>query len=105
MKDITINALANYCLQVKTGKPCAMTSLHERDEKEAVDYIKDQGLLCFSEENEYDFLIFWIYKDEQMLDIIKNTPDKPESKYDHWVLGNLFGYSHESIMEFLNEKC
>ena len=105
MNEIVYNELANYCLQVKTGKPCAMTSINDRDIDCAEKYIEENELLSYTEENEFDWLIFWIYKDEEMLNIIKSVPDIPITKYDHWVLGNLFGYSHDSIMKFLEEKC
>ena len=36
-----------------------------------------------------------------MLEIIKALPHNPKTVYDHWVLGKAFGYSDESIGEFL----
>jgi len=46
----------------------------------------------------------WIFKKDIMLEIIKVLPDKPNSIFDHWVLGKVFGYSDEAIEEFLTSS-
>ncbi|MEJ8552752.1 hypothetical protein [Tepidibacter sp. Z1-5] len=56
-------------------------------------------------ENLYEgWKVIWIYKDEYLLEVIKNMPEKPKTIYDHSVLGKVFGYFDKAIKEFIESK-
>jgi len=38
----------------------------------------------------------WIYQYPHIREVIESLPDAPQTVYDHWVLGKLFGYSEEA---------
>lgn len=97
-----------YVEQVKNGaKPVALMSLQARYIDEAEQFVKERTNLNVYIENidGYDeWKNVYIYKHDFMLEIIKKMPEKPNSIYDHWVLGKLFGYSDEAIKEFVERK-
>lgn len=97
--------LMGYCEGVKLGtKPAAMMSIQTRYQVEATEVVETYGIKCYIEDVEEDSIwkVLWIYKYDYLLDVIKQMPKHPNSKYDHWVLGKLFGYSDEAIKNFLN---
>ena len=46
----------------------------------------------------------YFYKDEIYKDIIKDMPDKPETAYEHYVLGKMFGYGEREIIDFIKAR-
>lgn len=102
--EFDMGQISAFCYMVERGKPCAKITIHKEDLQSIEDYIKQFTKLdfykCPSLDGE-EYYTFWVYKEEYMLDVIKNLPSEPNSLYDHWVLGKAFGYSDESIKEFL----
>ena len=94
-----------YIHQIKTGKPCAYTNIKNDYLEEAIAFIESEGLFTYVEENLYGWSVLYFFKHKKMEEIIKHPhiPKVPKSDFDHWILGNLFGFSHESIMEFIGE--
>lgn len=88
---------------VRQGKPCASMVIKKLSLKEnGFDHlIEDEGMKFLVEPLDDHWDVLYIFECELMRDIIKQTPNTPKSRYDHWVLGNLFGYSHEAIMKFI----
>ena len=39
-----------------------------------------------------------------MLVNIKSSPDQPNTPYDHWILGKMFGYPDEEIRDFIKSQ-
>lgn len=103
INDYLRSQIDNYCYMVQRGKPAALIAIQERYLKEAMDIVKQQyGLKIYKEKlTNDDWLSLWIYKNDYIPEIIKKVPRKPESIFDHWVLGKLFGYSEEAIQDFL----
>jgi len=105
MKSNTVIDLHNGMAQIKQGKPCfSMTVKKYKFQEEGLHHILiDNNLNYLIEKLDEHWDVLYIYDDPQMLEIIRATPDIPTTKYDHWVLGNLFGYSHEAIMKFIRK--
>ena len=102
MQDSVLAQLNIYSSWVKTGKPCAMILLQNRYVQEAKKYVENQSLKFYAYEYYPEWSQIYIYKHDYMLAIIKNLPEQPKTKYDHWILGKAFGYSDESIKEYLD---
>jgi hypothetical protein len=101
----TINALnkiVHHCRYIKTGKPCSCEAIQDQYVDKVIQYVKEQNLKSHIEPLCKDWKTIWIYRDDYMLNIIKNLPDTPKTTFDHWVLGKAFGYSDEAIREYVN---
>ena len=90
-----------YCYMVQTGKPAACIAIQARYMGEAIQEVDREGLQAYVEILAEGWNTLWIYKKDFMLDVIKRLPDKPETVYEHWILGKVFGYSEEAIEEFV----
>lgn len=90
-----------YCQMVQRGKPAASIPVKEVYMEEAQNLVNDFGLRVYAEPLSEGWITLWIYNYQHILEIIKTVPDKPETAFDHWVLGKLFGYDESSIGEFL----
>ena len=94
-----------YCEMVQRGKPSAILPIQNRYVAELRRYIESQyGLYAYAEELAEEWTTLWIYKDSHILKIIQNLPYKPETVFDHWVLGKIFGYSDEAIRQYLEDQ-
>ena len=51
-----------------------------------------------------EWAILWIYKDVLYRNIIKDMPNNPQTPYEHYVLGKIFGYGESEILEFIKSK-
>jgi len=89
-----------YVQQVITGaKPIAVCSMTKKQIEYAKNYINKyyKGRIKLYINNQD----VWIYKHEYLLKVIKSLPEQPKTTFDHWILGKAFGYSDDSIGEFL----
>lgn len=94
--------LETYCYMVSRGcKPVAVMSLQNKYIDEAKEIIETKSLKFYSEFLYEGWSTIYIYKHKYLLDIIKSSPEKPETAYEHWILGKLFGYSDEEIGKFI----
>lgn len=98
------------CYMVKTGKPAAMIPVQKRFLDSAIERVASVhcGLEIRTEELADGWVTLWIYKYPHILEIIKSLPQAPQTPFDHWVLGKLFGYSEDSIAEYLanlDKRC
>jgi len=94
-----------YCYMIQRGKPSAILPIQNRYIDELQRYIESQyGLHVYAEELTEEWTTLWIYKDSYMLKIIQGLPHKPETVFDHWVLGKIFGYSDEAIGKCLRSQ-
>jgi len=93
-----------YCYMVQKGKPAAMVSVHERYLKEAIALVtRLHGLKVYTENLTAEWAILWIYRYPHILEVIKSVPQVPDTVFDHWLLGKLFGYEEAAIQEFLTK--
>lgn len=93
-----------YSLMVMTGcKPAAMFVVQRRFTVSAIQRVSSVGvgLHVHVEDLSDGWVTLWIYKHPHIIEVIKSLPQTPQSAYDHWVLGKLFGYSEDSIAKFL----
>lgn len=90
---------------VQRGKPAAIISIQKKYLEEAVNLINEEYKLeTYHEILADDWITLWMYKNKYLLEIIKKVPQKPESVFEHWILGKLFGYSEEAIQDFLSTQ-
>ncbi|KOA19343.1 hypothetical protein CLHOM_24490 [Clostridium homopropionicum DSM 5847] len=105
MNEVIKERINTYCEFVKRGKPTAMIAIQNRYVDDAIKIVtKIYNLNTYIENLSEGWKILWIYKDNYMLDIIKEMPEQPKTVYEHWVLGKIFGYSDESIKTFIETK-
>lgn len=101
MDEFTEGRLKSYCEFVQRGKPTAMLPVQDRYVEEAIKDIQYSNLLFCIEKVSDGWKTVWIYKEKYMLEIIRELPEHPKTIFEHWVLGKAFGYSEQSIEEFL----
>ena len=82
-----------------------MLPIQNRYTDELQRYIESQyELHVYTEALTEEWTTLWIYKDSHMLKIIQSLPQKPETMFDHWILGKIFGYSDETIRQYLESQ-
>jgi hypothetical protein len=102
LNNFTLGQIASNCYMVQRGKPASVSAIKKSVAEKLKEYVEDNyGLNVFIDILNDEWVEFWIYKHEYLIDIIKQLPDIPKNNYDHWVLGKIFGYSDESIKEFI----
>lgn len=103
MSDQIIGELEAYCYMIhRGGKPAASVAIQDRYLETAASIVESHGLKYHVEELSPGWKTFWVYQYPHILDVIKALPQAPETVFDHWALGKLFGYSEESIQNFLS---
>jgi hypothetical protein len=85
----------------KGCKPVAIMALQNECVEEAKERVEAKKLHFYSEVLCEGWSTIYAYKHEYLLDVIKSSPEKPKTVYDHWVLGKLFGYSDEEIRGYV----
>ena len=91
-------------VMINKGKPISCEAIQDRYVDESINVINDYNLQYYIEELSEGWKCIWIYREDYMLEIIKNLPNNPTSIYEHWILGKAFGYSDEAIKEFITNK-
>lgn len=105
MNEIVLGKIISICYMVERGKPCACETIQNRYIEEIVKEVhRMYNLKTYVEDLAPEWKTIWIYKDDYMLEIIKLLPDKPNTSFEHWILGKAFGYSDEAIKNFLETK-
>lgn len=104
MNDFLMAKITFHCDIIQKGKPCSCEPIQDRYVNEAINIIKNENLQSYIEELSEGWKTVWIYKDDYMLDVIKQLPNNPKSTFEHWILGKAFGYSDESIKNFIISK-
>lgn len=95
-----MSELHTYCYLVARGKPAAYIAVKQQHVEEAAQLIASEGLRSYIEPLNDEWVTLWIYRYPHILEVIKASPNEPQSVYDDWILGKLFGYSEEAIGEF-----
>lgn len=104
MKEFILNRIDFNCDMVKKGKPCSCEAVHDRYVNKSIEIINRFNLKAYVEELSDGWRTIWIYKDDYMLEVIKQLPEQPKTIYDHWILGKAFGYSDEAIKNYIQTK-
>lgn len=96
-----------YCYEVsKETKPVASITAKTIYVEQMIKHIKALQLnlkVEIKEVKDYpEWSTFYIFKHEYLREVIENAPEKPNSTFDHWILGKLFGYSDAEIRKFIN---
>lgn len=103
MSERVLGTLEAYCYMVRRGgKPAANVPLQDRYLEEARAVVEQHGLQCHVEELAPGWKTVWVYRFPHILEVIKAVRQAPETAFDHWVLGKLFGYSEEAIQAFVD---
>lgn len=104
ISDVIKMQIIMYCEAIQKGtKPVAMLSIQSSYVDKAKEYIESEGMKIYIKDvvGDGNWKVIFIYKYEYLLDVIKATPEYPNSIFEHWVLGKLFGYSDGAIKDFL----
>ena len=89
---------------VRTGKPAAMMPVPVRCLEAARRRVRRlHGLETYEQIICNGWASLWIYQYPHIREVIESLPDAPQTVYDHWVLGKLFGYSEEAICSFIGD--
>ncbi|UYZ36778.1 hypothetical protein OD350_03655 [Clostridium beijerinckii] len=104
MSNIILEKIDFYCDMVLKGKPCACEAIQDRYVSEVINKINNLKLKSYIEELSTGWKTIWIYKDEYIIEIIKELPEEPKTIFEHWILGKVFGYSDEAIRNFIQTK-
>jgi hypothetical protein len=97
--------LREHVYLVKRGvKPTSIITIKRTEIGEAIKIVKEENLHYHTEQMEYGWVNFWIYKNGLLHKIIKELPDKPETAIDHFLLGIIFGYDVDSILRFIEDQ-
>lgn len=103
MNDYLKAQIQDNCDSINTGKPCSALSVKIIDSEEAKNIVIENRLNVYTKLSSDDWVEFWIFKRIELLKIIKKMPDNPKSNFDHFMLGCLFGYDINSILDFINK--
>lgn len=96
--------LTVYTYMVERGKPAAMLPIPERYIDEAIAFVHSiSKMKTFTEELGEEWRKLWIYQYEYIQQIIIALPQTPETVFDHWALGKLFGYDELSIAKYISK--
>src|SRR5690606_31162220 len=96
VSERSLGELEAYCYMVhRGGKPDANMALQERYLESARALIQENGLKCYVEDLAPGWKTVWVYHHPHILHVIRELRHVPETVFDHWVLGKLFGYSEE----------
>lgn len=98
--------LSVYCYEISKGtKPVAMIPVKTIYVEQLKEYVEKEKLYVSVEEVKGypEWSTVYIFRDKYLKDVIKNAPDTPNSIYDHWVLGKLFGYSNADIKAYVSK--
>ncbi|HEY5563425.1 MAG TPA: hypothetical protein VIK72_17025 [Clostridiaceae bacterium] len=103
LTGVIFGQLNAFCYVIKTGcKPVAMMPMQDRYLEQVKKTIEGtDGLKFYSEYLCEGWTTVYIYKHEYLLEVIKSSPSKPKTAYDHWVLGKMFGFSDEEIGKYI----
>lgn len=102
MNEFTKAQIIEHAQFVKKGKPCSVLPVKYTNADYALELAKNEGVKGFiCEANDAHWCELWIYKRDEMREIIEMLPSKPQSKIDHFLLGCAFGYSIESILDYV----
>lgn len=91
------------CYMIQRGKPAALIPIKKRAYQHYKLFVeKYYNLEVMKQDLNDEWVSLYIYKNNYIKEIIESLPEQPKTKFDHWVLGKLFGYSDEAINDFLN---
>lgn len=106
--DLELHAVVNNCYYVQRGKPLLMELVHAESKPEIVRVLLEEFpnlKFRFDKCEGYEeWLVLFVWKYAHIGGIIDHLPEVPRTPFDYWVLGKAFGYSEDSIAEFLANK-
>jgi hypothetical protein len=89
-------------LVMRGAKPCSVLPVKYLNADYALELSKQQNCKAFIKEtDDENWCEIWMYKRDEMRGIIENLPEKPETKIEHFILGCAFGYSIDSILDYV----
>ncbi len=104
MESPVSGAISAYSYMVGRGKPAAVIAIPDRYVDEAVKFVQEIFLLkTHIEDLSEGWKTLWIFKHPHILDVITTLPRVPETSFDHWALGKLFGYEESAIQQFIEK--
>lgn len=94
--------ISAYAYLVQRGKPASSFPVKVDHVQKIESLVESHGLNLYCESLSEGWVTLWIYKYPHILEVIKSLRRSPQSTFDHWVQGKLFGYDEAAIAEFLD---
>lgn len=103
INDFTRAQIVEHAQMVaRGGKAFSVMPIKKVQVKDAIYFATQEGVFVgLVDAGSDEWIHFWIFKHEEMFDIVKSLPSKPQTLYDHFILGLCFGYSVDAIMDFV----
>ncbi len=101
INDFLKGQISENCYMVERGKPSSVVAVKNINCTDAIKLVNEHGLKHELKNLDDNWNSLWIYKHEYMSEVINSLPAKPETLFDHWLLGKAFGYSEEAISDYL----
>ena len=104
-ENLKYEILLNCQLINRGVKSASIIPFQERYLSEVIEIIKKEPLYYLLEPQSTDgWRNIWIYKNPALKIIIESLPECPETPSDHFILGVIFGYSIDSILEYIQKQ-
>jgi hypothetical protein len=85
-------------------KPCSVIMVKSEYISDALKLPNLPVKACVRQTKDNKWCQLWLYKDYRLLDIILRTKEVPETDIDHFINGCIFGYSIDSILDFIEKN-
>ena len=103
--ELKIQILENVAMVERGVKPCSVLSVKSKYIQDIYKLLDDfEVCICFIETEDKNWMQLWIVKDIRLFDIILQLKSKPETNLDHFINGCIFGYSIESILNYIEKQ-
>lgn len=98
--------LAHILLINGRVRPVALVMVRNEHLEKCIDLIKNEGMNIILNPRGNNHTAVYIYKNSSLGHIINFALGKPYDKKTlmHWINGKMFGYSDESIEDFIMQK-
>lgn len=102
INDYLKSEITLYCQLVARGaKTISVSSVQDRYVEQAKDIALEQNVCCTFKRLAEGWAEMLVFKNTDVLPLLREMPDPPHTKQDHALLGFLFGYSPDAILEFI----
>lgn len=104
LNEFTSGMLMQIAYDVERGaKPAGEVTVKKDKVSEYVSLVhKHSKTVCYIEPLDDTFSTVFIVKDPRMVALLRARPRDPKTITDHFLLGKLFGYSDDAILDWID---